>query len=101
MHLLSILLIAVHFATLHALPNFWASESKAPSTSDPSNYDETFVIVHPIDPNDSETIERMVTSLGKICGSEHVENLRSVGGDVSWKVTLSDRETLRYLAEHP
>ena len=101
MHLQPILLIAVHFANLHAFPNFWVSELKAPSTLDPSI--KTFVIVHPIDPNDSGTIEQTVPSLEKICGSEHVETLRSVGGDgdVSWKVTLSDRETLRYLAEHP
>jgi hypothetical protein len=99
MHLL--LIFAAFFATLHAFPNFWVSESKAPSTLDFSNNVKTFVIVHPIDDNDSNTVEKIVASLGLICGSEHVESLRSPSGDVSWKITLSDRETLHYLAEHP
>jgi hypothetical protein len=99
MHLL--LIFAAFFATLRAFPNFWVSESKAPLTLDSMNNVKTFIIVHPIDPKDSNTMEKTVTSLGLICGSEHVESLRSPSGDVSWKIILSDRETLHYLAEHP
>jgi hypothetical protein len=101
MHLLSVLLITAHFATLHAFPNFWGSESKTSSTLNSPTYDNAFVVLHPIDTNDSETIARTETSLGLICGSEHVESLQATGGDVSWKVTLTDRESLLLLAEHP
>jgi hypothetical protein len=101
MHLSFLFLFAVHAATLHAFPNVWASESNAPSTSNAPDSGTTFLIVHPLDPNDTETIEKTVPNLERICGSEHLETLRSVDGNVSWKVTLSDRKTLRYLAEHP
>lgn len=101
MHLLPILLIFSHFATLNAFPNIWVSKPKASVDPNLVVYDDTFVTIHPIDPNNSEQIARTEDSLGKICGSEHVKSQQAADGHVSWIVTLSDRETIRLLPEHP
>lgn len=68
---------------------------------DPTDHDHNYIIVYPKDPNDSKTVKETLATLGKVCGSEHKETLRSAAGEVSWKVTLSDRETFRLLGEHP
>lgn len=101
MQLLSILLISTHFATLNAFPNIWGSEPKASTNLDSMTSGDTFVIIHPIDPSNSEQISRTEDSLGKICGSEHVKSQQAKDGHVSWVVTLSDRETINLLPEHP
>lgn len=78
-----------------------SSGSSAAINADLLNLGPNIIIVRPIDPTNSEQISRAGENLVNICGSEHVRPHQTSDGTPSWLVTLSDRETLQYLPEHP
>lgn len=86
---------------VNAFPNIWGSGSSAAVEADIPNLGPNVIIVRPIDPTNSEQISKAGENLRNICGSEHVRAHQTSDGTPSWLVTLSDRETLQYLPEHP
>jgi hypothetical protein len=71
------------------------------STAKPSPSENTLITVHPLRPNDPECITQAEIFLRKVCHRDNVKRSEATNGEVSWTVTLTDREVLPILYESP
>jgi hypothetical protein len=67
----------------------------------PSTSGCTLITVHPLKPDDPECITEAEIFLRKVCHRQNVKRSETSTGEVSWIVTLTDRELLPILYESP
>jgi hypothetical protein len=101
MRLLYFVLFSLHLTTFEAFAKYWHSDSNALSTLGLMSHDNNVVTLHPINPEDSDQITRTSNALDIICGTEHVTKQQAADGRVSWVVTLTHREHIDLLPDHP
>jgi hypothetical protein len=74
---------------------------ETPTTVGPSASGCTLITVHPLKPDDPKCIIEAEILLRKVCHHHNVKRSETSTGEVSWIVTLTDRELLPILYESP
>ncbi len=93
MWFLSLLLIFINFAVLHASPDVFAREP-GPSGERASPTQDGTVILCPMNPGNPEQVTQTEIELQQLCGAENVETVQTEDGNTSWILTLSENESL-------